>query len=185
MTVGRLVPAERYKGFDEVLDALPRLLREFPDLVYIIGGDGSDRERLERKAQQLAVERSVVFTGFIPEAEKAAHYRVADAFVMASRGEGFGFVFLEAIATGIPTVASSIDGGREAVRDGMLGILVDPGEPEDVVRGIREALARPKGVPAGLDYFAYPNFERRLHAAMSEWLADSSRGYAGKGRRVT
>jgi glycosyltransferase involved in cell wall biosynthesis len=82
---------------------------------------------------------------------------------MPSRGEGFGFVFLEAMASGIPVVASSIDGGREAVLDGALGILVDPGNREDLKRGILEALARPKGIPTGLDYFFFEKFEQRCH----------------------
>ena len=169
MTLGRLVSSERYKGFDEVLEALPALAKEIPNLVYLLVGDGTDRARLEHKAADLGVADRVRFTGLIPEAEKADHYRLADAYVMPSRGEGFGFVLLEAMACGVPTVASRLDGGREAVRDGMLGILIDPSDPEDVKRGIREALERGRGEPpAGLDFFSFDNFASRTRSLVQE-----------------
>jgi len=177
MTLGRLVSSERYKGFDEVLEALPGLVAEDRRLVYLIGGDGSDRVRLERKASELGVAEHVRFTGMIPEAEKADHYRLADAFVMPSRGEGFGFVLLEAMACGIPAVASALDGGREALRQGEMGILVDPGDLEDVKRGIREALARGKGTPpAGLEFFEFRHFAQRTRAIFHEAVKG---GFAG------
>jgi glycosyltransferase involved in cell wall biosynthesis len=163
MTLGRMSDSERYKGFDEVLEMLPELVSEIPNLAYLIVGDGSDRRRLEEKARALGLRSLVAFSGSVTESEKADHYRLADAYVMPSRGEGFGFVFLEAMASGIPVVASSIDGGREAVLDGALGILVDPGNREDLKRGILEALARPKGIPTGLDYFFFEKFEQRCH----------------------
>jgi glycosyltransferase involved in cell wall biosynthesis len=164
MTLGRLVSVERYKGFDEVLELMPELVRTMPDLAYLIVGDGTDRARLEEKARALGLDGRVVFAGHVVEAEKADHYRLADAYVMASRGEGFGFVLLEAMACGIPVVASRLDGGREAVRDGELGLLVDPANREQLRAAILEALARPKGiVPAGLDHFSFANFEARTH----------------------
>jgi phosphatidylinositol alpha-1,6-mannosyltransferase len=169
MTLGRLAAEEKYKGFDEIMEALPALLQPIPDIVYLIVGDGDDRPRLEAKAQSLGVGDRVVFTGFIPEAEKADHYRLADAFVMPGRGEGFGFVFLEALACGIPVVGSRLDGSREALRDGALGILVDPRRPEEIQASILEALKRPRGViPAGLDYFSFENFEQRCHQILGQ-----------------
>lgn len=164
VTLGRLSANERYKGVDEVLDLLPSLQPEAPDVAYLVMGDGDDRGRLEEKARRLGVATQVVFTGYIAEEEKLAHYRLADVYVMPSRGEGFGFVFLEAMALGIPVVASKVDGGREALRDGLLGVLVDPDRPDEVRRGIQTALHRPWGaVPEGLEYFSYDNFERRVH----------------------
>jgi glycosyltransferase involved in cell wall biosynthesis len=71
---------------------------------------------------------------------------------------------LEAIASGIPVVASKLDGGREAVREGLLGVLVDPNNREELEQGILSALARPRGiVPEGLDYFSLTHFEDRVH----------------------
>jgi phosphatidyl-myo-inositol dimannoside synthase len=104
----------------------------------------------------------VIFTGRIPEEEKADHYRLADAFVMVGRGEGFGIVYLEALACGIPVVASTTDASREAVREGELGELADPGNPADIQRAVLAALQQPRGkVPAGLDYFSARQFATR------------------------
>jgi phosphatidylinositol alpha-1,6-mannosyltransferase len=171
MTLGRMVSVARYKGFDEVLEALPSLIGDVPEVAYLCVGDGPDATRLRQKAAVLGVADRVVFTGRIPESEKADHYRLADVYVMPSRGEGFGFVFLEAMACGVPVVASRCDGGREALRDGALGVLVDPSDPGDVARGIREALERPRGVPAGLEHFSYDAFRTRLKPVISELLA--------------
>jgi glycosyltransferase involved in cell wall biosynthesis len=174
-TLARLDAAERMKGVDEVLEVLPRLLRRAPRLTYLVMGDGSDKSRLEEKARAIGVANSVVFTGAIDEREKVEHYRLVDAFVMPSRGEGFGFVFLEALACGIPVVASAVDGGREAVRDGELGVLVDPRSPDDIVRGIEEALAKPRGVvPPGLSYFAFENFTSRVQAFVDDVVPRSA-----------
>jgi len=175
MTLGRLVADERYKGIDEVLELMPDLVKTVPKLAYLVVGDGSDKERLQQKAQALGLGGRVVFAGQILEAEKADHYRLADAYVMASRGEGFGFVLLEAMACGIPVIASTLDGGREAVRDGQLGILTDPVDRDAIGHAILEALARPKGVvPAGLEYFSFDNFEARAHSLFDDVLSEAS-----------
>jgi glycosyltransferase involved in cell wall biosynthesis len=164
MTLGRLDSSERYKGFDEVIELLPELSQTIPNLVYLIVGEGSDQERLEIKVRSLNLQKQVVFTGFIAETEKADHYRLADSYVMPSTGEGFGFVFLEAMACGIPVVASKVDGSREAVRDGLLGILVNPNDPEEIKAGILQSLQHSIGsIPPGLEYFSYRNFELRCH----------------------
>jgi len=171
MTLGRLAPEEQYKGFDEIMEMLPLIAEQIPQIAYLIVGDGKDRARLEAKAQALGVGDRVVFTGFISEAEKADHYRLADAFVMPGRGEGFGFVFLEALACGIPVVGSKLDGSREALRGGALGILVDPGRLEEIQAGVLKALQQPRGViPAGLDYFSFENFARRCHDILRQVL---------------
>jgi phosphatidylinositol alpha-1,6-mannosyltransferase len=92
---------------------------------------------------------------------RADHYRLANAYVMPGRGEGIGIVCLEALVRGVPVVASQVDGGREVVRDGALGILVDPNDFKDIKCGILKALERPKDiVPDGLEYFSYTNFEQ-------------------------
>ncbi|MDM8553601.1 glycosyltransferase family 4 protein [Desulfococcaceae bacterium HSG7] len=162
MTLGWLRSNED-KGFDKVIDLLPELSRKIDNLVYIIVGKGDDKSRLMEKVKCLGITDRVIFTGFIPESEKADHYRLADVYVMPSCGEGFGFVFLEAMACGIPVVASKADGSREAVVNGKLGILVDPDNPDDIKTGILNALKRPKGVPEGLEYFSFQNFTQRLH----------------------
>src|SRR6185312_6414951 len=148
---------------------LPDLVGEDPALVYLIAGDGSDRDRLQDKVRRLGLEHHVRFTGMVDEAEKADHFRLADAYVMPSRGEGFGFVLLEALACGIPVVASKADGGREAIRNGELGILVEPGDRDDVKRGIRAALRMARGsVPPGLEAFSFDRFRNKVGDVLRE-----------------
>jgi phosphatidylinositol alpha-1,6-mannosyltransferase len=162
MTLGRLSAAERYKGIDEVLELMSSILADVPNVLFLIVGDGDDCARLRDKAKGLGVEAQVLFAGRIPEQEKADHYRLADAFVMAGRGEGFGFVFLEAMACGVPVVASKLDGSREAVLDGELGLLADPNDLPGLKQAILKALHQPKGIPSGLSYFDFTHFCQRL-----------------------
>lgn len=162
LTVGRVVAAERYKGFDEVLELLPDLPQ---DVVYVIAGGGNDAPRLQRKALAAGVGGRVVFTGLFAEQEKADLYNLADVYVMPSWGEGFGFVFLEALASGTPVIASRHDGGREAILGGELGLLVDPTNPAEIRAAIVELLARNgREIPPRLAHFAFERFVERVHA---------------------
>jgi glycosyltransferase involved in cell wall biosynthesis len=171
MTFGRLAGSERYKGFDAVLDALPEIVARRPEVSYVIAGDGSDRGRLEDKARDMGLAEHVVFTGMVAEEEKADHYRLADVYVMPSRGEGFGFVLLEAMACGIPSIGSTRDGTREAMREGLLGPIVDPLDQRAVVDAVIANLDRPRVIPEGLDYFAFPAFAKRLAAMTGALMA--------------
>ena len=130
-------------------------------------GDGPDKQRLQDKVSSLGLTDCVIFTGRIPDETKSDYYRLADLYVMPSQGEGFGFVILEALACGVPVVASRLDGTREAVLDGKLGILVDPRDPDSIAQGIQEGLRRPREVPEGLEYFSYSHFSERLRQALS------------------
>lgn len=163
LTLGRLDPDERYKGFDEVISVMPKLLAVYPNLVYVIAGEGGDRARLEKRVADMGLQHAVIFTGYVDEALKAALYGSADGFVLPGRGEGFGIVLLEAIASGIPALASVLDASREALLDGELGEIVDPDDQADLIRGILNVLQRPKGVvPDLLNYFSIANFDERV-----------------------
>jgi len=167
LTLGRLATSEQYKGIDEILEAMPSLLKLYPNLLYVIAGDGDDKKRLIEKVSSLNLNLSVKFLGFVPEESKADLYRSADVFVMPSRGEGFGFVFLEALACGTPVIASTKDGSLEAVRYGELGQAVDPDDQAALIEALIYSLKRPRGIPRGLDYFSYPEFKRRVERAIS------------------
>ena len=168
LTVGRLAGAERSKGFDEIIELLPKLARRIPGLSYLVVGEGLDQRRLEEKAARLGVADRVVFAGYVDEREKAEHYRLADAFVMPSRGEGFGIVHLEALACGIPVIASSADGSSEAVLGGEMGEVVDPADPAQLEAAILRALGRGRVVPEGLRHFHYDAFRSRWHRTIRE-----------------
>ena len=172
LTLSRLSSEEQYKGHDEVIEILSELSDNIPDIAYLICGDGDDRQRLEAKVRRLDISDRVVFTGYVPEVNKADHYRMADVFVMPGRGEGFGIVYLEAIACGIPVVASSLDASREAVLDGEMGEVVDPTDREDLKEGILRALNRQRGsVPSSLDHFSKARFQDRWQRVVSDWLS--------------
>jgi len=167
MTLARLDANERYKGIDEVLGVLGALADAIPNIAYLIVGDGSDRSRLMAEARRLGVADRAVFAGRVDEERKGDHYRLADAFVMPGRGEGFGIVYLEALACGVPVVGSVLDGSRDALLDGRLGVLVDPNDRADLLRGICEALRHPKGeVPALLSEFSEGRYVERVHAIL-------------------
>ncbi|NOZ28443.1 MAG: glycosyltransferase family 4 protein [Chloroflexi bacterium] len=144
LTVGRLVPR---KGIDMVLRVLPALLAEFPGLRYRVAGDGPDRPRLERIARDLGVAHAVEFLGRVPDERLPDLYRSAHVFVMPAREEreaasmeGFGIVYLEASASGLPVVAGRSGGAVEAVREGETGLLVPPDDPEALTRTLRDLL---------------------------------------------
>jgi glycosyltransferase involved in cell wall biosynthesis len=176
MTMGRLVGKERRKGFDRVLEALPAVADKRPDVSYLIAGKGPDQPRLEQKAEDLGVRDRVTFTGFVPEREKADHFRLADLFAMPSEGEGFGLVLLEALACGTPVVASTQDGGREAVAEGEFGRLVDSNDSTAVV----EALTEPPAAPSRqvvVDQFGPKAYQRRIERVVESLVADGDRSH--------
>ncbi|GBC98049.1 GDP-mannose-dependent alpha-(1-6)-phosphatidylinositol monomannoside mannosyltransferase [bacterium HR17] len=139
LTVGRLVPR---KGVDKVIEALPLVLREHPDVCYWVVGDGPDRQRLEELAQRLGVADRVAFTGRVPDVRPFLH--ACEVFVMPTREErrgdveGFGLVYLEAAACGKPVVASAVGGAVDAVVPDETGLVVNPHDP----RAIASALCR-------------------------------------------
>ncbi len=164
LSVGRVVAAERYKGFDEVLEAMTALPE---DVVYLIAGGGNDLSRLRSRAERLGVAHRVRFTGDFDERDKADIYALADVYAMPSRGEGFGFVFLEALASGLPVIGSRHDGGREALLDGKMGLLVDPSSPGEVRQAILEQLGVPRTIPNALDTYSFDRFVTATHAIMN------------------
>lgn len=167
MTLGRMSASERYKGFDEILEVLPALSREIPNIAYLAVGDGDDRQRLVQKAQDLGLADRVAFAGRIEETEKVDHYRLADVFAMPGRGEGFGIVYLEALACGVPCIGSKLDGSRDALLGGELGAIVNPDVPDEIIGGLKTALQMPKGVPEKLSDFSFKAYSRRVRDILS------------------
>jgi glycosyltransferase involved in cell wall biosynthesis len=142
LTVGRLSAAERYKGHDQVLRALPAMLKELPDLRYLIAGRGDDEARLRALAAELGVTEHVTFTGFVSANELADHYRLCDLYVMPSTGEGFGIVYLEALACGRPCLVGGEDASPEAIDGGRLGFVVPPRDPSAIAAAVLEFFRR-------------------------------------------
>lgn len=147
LTVCRLAGAERYKGYDQMIKALPKILREVPDARYLLVGAGPDLRRVEKLAGDLGLKNAVIFAGFVPDEELAEHYNLCDLFAMPSKGEGFGIVYLEALACGKPVLAGNKDGSRDALADGELGVLVDPDDTTQIAMEVIRILRREHSHP--------------------------------------
>jgi glycosyltransferase involved in cell wall biosynthesis len=150
LTVGRLAASEQYKGHDIMLDSWATVRKKIPNAVYCIVGDGDDRARLQARARELTVTDSVHFTGAVSASELEDYYRRCRVFAMPARteldlqtprGEGFGIVFLEAMAHGKPVLGPRNGAPSEFIRSGEHGLLVDPTDPSAVANALVELLA--------------------------------------------
>jgi glycosyltransferase involved in cell wall biosynthesis len=132
LTISRLSKTEKYKGYDRIIMAMKDIVKEVPNVKYILVGSGDDMERIKRLIKDNNLEDKVFLTGFIPDEEIVDYYNLCDVFVMPSKGEGFGIVFLEALACGKPVIAGNKDGSVDAVLGGETGLLVDPDNLEEI-----------------------------------------------------
>jgi phosphatidylinositol alpha-1,6-mannosyltransferase len=173
LTVSRISAEEQYKGHDRVLAVMPDLLRTFPDLVYVIAGDGTGRERLEDAAREQGLRDHVKFIGRVSDADLPDLYRAADVFVMPSTGEGFGIVFLEALRSGVQVVGGNGDGSMDPLRDGTAGYAVSCDDREELVTAIRSALETPRACARHADIFNFSAFSKHCAAVMDHVLAGS------------
>jgi len=158
MTMSRLASSERYKGHDRVIRALPDVLVEHPETIYIVIGDGDDRSRLEGLATEVGVRERVHFAGFVALGELPEHYRLADLFMMPSTGEGFGIAFLEAMASGVPVIGGKGDGSVDPLEDGTLGTLIDPENENELKAAICAALKSPASMQRAVARFDRDQF---------------------------
>lgn len=136
LCVARLDASERYKGIDQVIEALSRLSSQYSDIHFNLVGDGSDRDRLERTAIHFGVSTRVTFWGRLSDEDLAAAYADCDVFVMPSKEEGFGIVFLEAMRHGKPCVGGNHGGSPEVIEDGKSGFLVQYEDVQALVDSI-------------------------------------------------
>ena len=140
LTVGRWAAAERYKGLDELLQATVLLRSTFPSLHLVVVGQGNDLPRLRKLAVDCSVADSVHFLGNISRDELAACYAHAEVFAMPSTGEGFGLVFLEAMAFAKPVIATACGGTTDLVENGINGLLVPPGDTQKLTEALSSLL---------------------------------------------
>lgn len=144
LTVGRWLAKERYKGMDTLILTLPRLLMNWPDLQLVMIGDGDDRGWLENIARETGVRSHVHFLTGLSYGEMAASYSAAEIFALPSRGEGFGFVYLEAMARGIPVIGGAHGGAPEIIQDGVTGYVVQHGDTVQLATSIETLLSNPE-----------------------------------------
>jgi glycosyltransferase involved in cell wall biosynthesis len=142
LTVARLHHAEQYKGYDKILRALPKIRQIFPDVHYILLGKGDDRSRIEQLITQLHLQDCVTLTGYVSDEELVHYYNLCDIYAMPSKGEGFGIVYLEAMACGKPVLAGNQDGAMDALKQGELGVLVNPEDEDEIAHALIQMLDR-------------------------------------------
>jgi glycosyltransferase involved in cell wall biosynthesis len=146
LTVARLEKGEQYKGYDKILRVLPQIREKIPTIHYIIVGKGDDRPRIEQLIVRLGLQDSVTLAGFVPDEQLCDYYNLCNVFAMPSKKEGFGIVYLEALACGKPVLAGNKDGAIDALCHGELGALVNP----DDIKEITEILIK-------ILHSSYPN----------------------------
>jgi phosphatidylinositol alpha-1,6-mannosyltransferase len=168
LTVARVVP---HKGQDMGIRAVAALRQDFPELRYIVVGEGPDEQRLRALAKELGVSDTVGFVGAMRDDELPEAYATSTIYLGASRvvsdidAEGFGISFVEAAASGIPSVAGDSGGVRSAVRDGETGIVVPATDSDAITDAIRSLLLNPErrkkmGIAGRLAVETHYNWDR-------------------------
>lgn len=142
LSVTRL--ADHYKGMSEVISAIALLRRTMPDVEYHVVGDGPIKPELQAHARDLGAEGNIFFHGQVTDDELAAAYENAAVFVLPSRKEGFGIVFLEAWKHGLPVICGNVDASSEVVIDGNCGLVVDTCNIPSIAHAIELLLRDPQ-----------------------------------------
>ena len=144
MTVGRLVPR---KGNDTIIKCLKRVIEKIPNVVYLIIGEGPNKQNLEVLVKELGLRENVIFAGYVSDEDLPKYYNLCDLYVLPNREtgdfdtiEGFGITFVEAGACGKPVIGGRSGGTSDSILHGVTGVLVEPQDEEMLVNRIIELL---------------------------------------------
>jgi glycosyltransferase involved in cell wall biosynthesis len=180
LTVSRLNRSDSYKGVDSVIESLAAVVGEVGKVDYRVVGGGDDLARLKRLAERVGVSRYVAFMGEVSDSELRELYKSCSLFVMPSEAEGFGIVFLEAMAYGKPVVGGAHAGTPSVVKDGETGLLVERTDTRAIAQAItrilkdealRLRLGR-NGYNRLIERFTFQSFEANLDALLTAALND-------------
>lgn len=168
MTLTRLSSKERYKGYDKVIRAIAQLKSSHPHIKYLIAGAFDKAEKLfvDQVIEEAGLQKNVVMAGYLQDEELEDHFAMSDAYVMPSRKEGFGIVFIEAMYYGLPVIAGNLDGSVDALLNGRLGQLVNPNNIEEISTAIdnvvknKESFIPDRGLL--LEHFSYEAYKQNL-----------------------
>ncbi|HXT16706.1 MAG TPA: glycosyltransferase family 4 protein [Gemmatimonadaceae bacterium] len=180
--VGRMSAAERYKGHDQLLEAWPIVRERVPGAQLVIVGQGDDRARLIEKARALELGDDVLFTGFVSDATLQHVLENVAVFAMPSQGEGFGLVYLQAMAAGRACIGSDRDAAGGIIVPGETGLLVNPDDIGGVADAVatlldNEELCRRMGAAGRRRYeaeFTYPRYRDRLGALLASAFGEQT-----------
>ncbi|WEK19704.1 MAG: glycosyltransferase family 4 protein [Candidatus Pedobacter colombiensis] len=142
-TLTRIASTEKFKGYEQVIAAVGRIKQRIPTIKYILAGpcELTEKRRLEKLAADQGLSDHFILTGYIEEKELGDHYLLADLFVLPSKKEGFGIVFIEAMAFGLPVICGNVDGSVDAVRHEDMGLAIDPDDIEALEMAIIQKLS--------------------------------------------
>lgn len=168
LTLTRLSSKERYKGYDNVIRAVAGLIKTYPDIKYLIAGgyDTMEKAFVDNLIQQSGIQQNVLLPGYIKEEELEDHFALSDMYVMPSRKEGFGIIFIEAMYYGLPVIAGNTDGSADALLNGALGQLVNPDGVKEIASAITNVLEnRNAAIPCRdllMRHFSYEVYKSNL-----------------------
>ena len=168
LTLTRMASEERYKGYEMVMQSVYQLKEIYPGIKYLLVGkyDGAEKKRLDDIINSLGLQQNIILTGFIPDEEIAAHFALADLYIMPSQKEGFGIVFIEAMFYGKAVIAGNKDGSVDALKNGTFGLLVNPDSQQQITDAITEVINhKEKYIPhheAVMEHFSFPVYKEKL-----------------------
>ncbi|WP_426671952.1 glycosyltransferase family 4 protein [Mucilaginibacter sp. McL0603] len=144
-TLTRLASSEKYKGYEQAIKAVSLLKHTFPHIKYVLSGqyDSVEEVRIRHLINMYEADDQVILTGFLNETELTDHFLLSDLFVLPSKKEGFGIVFVEALACGLPVICGNEDGSVDAIRNGELGTAINVGDLDELEKTIGDALKTP------------------------------------------
>lgn len=170
-SLSRISSSEKYKGYDIIIDLLPELIKIYPKLLYILSGkaESDERDRLVNQIKKLKLENHVFLSGFVDDEELTDHFLLSDGFILPSKKEGFGIVFIESAACGCRVIAGDMDGSRDAVLNGKLGTLVNPDNREEILNAISNMLSTRKSIAEAksiqkicLEHFSFKRYKENV-----------------------
>jgi len=178
LTVTRLASSEKLKGVDCVIRAMPKIIEEVSDIQYVIVGTGDDIIRLSDLAKRKGVQENVLFVGEITDEQLRDYYLNCDIFVLPSKKEGFGIVFLEAMFFKKPVIGGDFGGSRDVICDGSTGFLVNYGDINQLSHQIIELLTdKQKSTDMGKagysrlsDMYTFNHFENNLRKVFQKYI---------------
>lgn len=173
LTLTRLSASERRKGYLNVIQALPALLQANPDIYYLIAGkfDEAEKEVIQSYARKYDVYNHVKLTGFVEDSLLPSLFTQADVYVMPSKKEGFGIVFIEALLYGLPVIGGNADGTSDALKQGELGVLVNPDDVNAIQKAIEIVISNVKAYTHPqekvIDIFGFNTYKKKLFNLIS------------------
>lgn len=174
-TLNRLSASEKYKGYDTVIIALSKLKQTNQAFTYLLAGkaDVEEQCRIEQLIEANGLNANVKLIGYLPEEELAAHFLLADVFIMPSKGEGFGIVFIEAAVYGCQVIGGNVDGSTDALLNGELGQLVNPDSEAEIIEAIQKAIHNENHQPKiqqelTLQHFGFEQYLKKVNCLIGD-----------------